>query len=247
MDPTVKNPADNSSNAMTAYRGVEPERAAIMAKNIMTGDVVAVAPHTSAQDIARLLSKHGFSAVPVVDDRKIVGIVTEDDLLRREELGTGPKHCVVGSADPACVKSHGLCARDVMTPDVVIVAEEAPLAELAELMESRRIKCVPVARGGTLAGIVCRADIVRALAARPEGSHGPLVCDDDIVRFKVIETLMGMPGAGGWLTDVSVSKGVVALSGAVQDENVREPSRRAIEKIPCVIAVDDHRSVLQPY
>jgi osmotically-inducible protein OsmY len=46
---------------------------------------------------------------------------------------------------------------------------------------------------------------------------------------------------------VSVSKGVVALSGAVQDENVREPSRRAIEKIPCVIAVDDHRSVLQPY
>jgi CBS domain-containing protein len=247
MDPTVKNPADNGSNAMAAYRGVEPGRAAIMAKNIMTGDVVTVGPHTNAQDIARLLSKHGFSAVPVVDDRKVVGIVTEDDLLRREELGTGPKHCVVGSADPVCVKSHGLCARDVMTPNVVTVAEEAPLAEIAELMESRRIKCVPVAREGTLVGIVCRADIVRALAARPEGSHGPLVCDDDIVRFKVIETLMGMPGAGGWLTDVSVSKGVVSLFGAVQDENVREPSRRAIEKIPCVIAVDDHRSVLQPY
>jgi CBS domain-containing protein len=245
MNPTVKSPADKSSNEIMGC--VELERAAIMAKNIMTGEVVTVDPHTSAQDIARLLSKHGFSAVPVVDDRKIVGIVTEDDLLRRDELGTSPKHCVVGSADPVCVKSHGLCARDVMTPNVVTVAEETPLAEIAELMESRRIKCVPVARAGGLVGIVCRADIVRALAARPEGSHGPLVCDDDIVRFKVIEILMGMPGASGWLTNVSVSKGVVALSGAVEDENVREPSRRAIENIPCVIAVDDHRSILQPY
>jgi CBS domain-containing protein len=115
------------------------------------------------------------------------------------------------------------------------------------MMEAKHIKRVPVMRAERLIGIVSRADIVRALVARPEESHGPLTCDDDIVRFNVIETLLNFPGASGWLTTVNVSSGVVQLAGTVQDENTRVPSRLAIEKIPCVVAVDDHRSILQPY
>lgn len=245
MNATRNLPDDNS----TAKARASPvsDHAAILARNIMSSNVVMVGLDTDIHDIARLLSERQLGAVSVVHDAKIVGIVTEADLLRREELGTEPSHCAVESADPKCLKSHGRCARDVMTSSVVTVTEDTPLSEIAELLEGKRIKHVPVVREGRMVGIVDRTGIVRVLAARPDGSHGPLVCDDDIVRFKVIETLMGIPGASAWLTDVSVTKGVVRLSGTVQDENVREPSRRVVEGIPCVKAVDDHRSVMQPY
>jgi CBS domain-containing protein len=227
--------------------GPASDHAAILARNIMSSNVVMVGLDTDIHEIARLLSERQLGAVSVVHHDKFVGIITEVDLLRREELGTEPSHCAVEPADPECLKSHGRCARDVMRSSVITVTEDTPLQEIAEVMECKRISNVPVVREGRMVGLVSRTGIVRALAARPDGSHGPLVCDDDIVRFKVIETLMGIPGASAWLTDVSVTNGVVRLSGTVQDENVREPSRRIVEGIPCVKAVDDHRSIMQPY
>jgi CBS domain-containing protein len=225
-----------------------PERATIAAKNIMTRAVVSAGLHTSVRDIARLMTERKFSAVPVVKERRVVGIVTEGDLLRREELGTEPSHCVAGASDPECEKSHGRCAHDVMSAPVVTVSEEATLAEIAELMEDERIKHVPVLdEEGRLVGIVSRADLVRTLVARPNDGHAPHVCDDDIVRFKVIEILMAIRGASVWLTEVSVMNGVVHLSGVVEDENVRDPSRQVIEKLPCVVSVNDRRAIVQPY
>jgi signal-transduction protein with cAMP-binding, CBS, and nucleotidyltransferase domain len=134
-----------------------------------------------------------------------------------------------------------------MSAPVVSIGEEATLAEIADLMEEKRIKHVPVITEGRLTGIISRADLVRTLVARPDDAHAPLVCDDDIVRFKIIETLMAIPGASAWLTEVTVTNGAVHLSGVVEDENVRDPSRQVIEKLPCVASVEDRRVIIQPY
>lgn len=224
-----------------------PERATIIARNIMSRRVISVGPHTSVRDIARLMREHRFAAVPVVDAHEVVGIVTDGDLLRREEIGTEPTFCATDSRDPACEKAVAHSAHDVMSAPVVSVAEDAMLVEIAELMEEKHIRHVPVLREGALVGMISRADLVRTLVERPENAHIPLVCDDDIVRFKVIETLLGLRGASGWLTDVTVTKGVVNLSGFLEDETVRDPSRRVIEALPCVVSVNDRRAILQPY
>ena len=71
--------------------------------------------------------------------------------------------------------------------------------------------------------------------------------DDDIIRFKVIDTLMSMPGTSPWLTIVDVLNGVVELSGSVEDETTLDPSRVAIEHIAHVVEVKDRRSIPQPY
>lgn len=247
MNTTVRDPPSTTSNGRQVAASRVPEQATIAAKNIMTRSVITADLHTPVREIARLMSEHRFSTVPIISDRKVVGIVTAGDLLRREELGTSPAYCVAEPIDPACVKSRGRCAHDVMTPHVITVGEEATLAEIAGVMEDKRIRHVPVVQDGRLVGIVSCADLVRTLVSRPDGSHGPLLCDDDLVRFKVIEALMAIPGASAWLTEVTVANGVVGLSGVVEDENVREPSRRLIEKLPSVIRVDDRRTILQPY
>jgi CBS domain-containing protein len=215
----------------------------------MTVDVAWVSPSKTVQEIALLMSKKHISAVPVVDNsNKIVGIVRED-LIRREELGTAttlPGHKTRGTnADYA--KSHGMYASDVMTRKVVTVSEDTSLAEIAEIMQTRQIKRVPVTRDAKLVGIVSRSNIVQSLARRPHGAHEPMDGDDDIIRFKVIDTLMGMRGTSPWLTIVDVSNGVVELSGSVEDETTLDPSRVAIEHIAHVVEVRDHRSIPQPY
>jgi CBS domain-containing protein len=115
-----------------------------------------------------------------------------------------------------------------------------------ETLLTKNIRRVLVMREAELVGVVSRSDIVRVLAARPEGTGEPMSGDDDIIRFKIIETLMSISGINLWLMAVSVSNGVVELSGAVQDEACRESSRIAIENIPNVVEVKDKRSGLQP-
>lgn len=246
MNAITQTPTGNKGGTQQLGARCIPERATICAKSIMTSDIVTVSLDTAIREIARLLIENHFTAVPVVDGGAVVGIVTEGDLLRREELGTDALN-TSAQTDANYVKSHGRCARDVMTPNVVTVTEQASLAEIAELMEARHIKRVPVMREGKMVGIVSRSDIVRALVARPEESHGPLSCDDDIIRHRVIETLMNFPGASAWLTTVNVANGVVELSGTVEDEAAREPSRLVVEKISCIVTVNDHRCILQPY
>jgi CBS domain-containing protein len=79
------------------------------------------------------MSEHLFGAVPIISDRPLVGIVTEGDLLCREELGTNPAYCVAEPTDPVCAKSRGPCAHDVMTPEVITVVEQATLVEIAQV------------------------------------------------------------------------------------------------------------------
>src|SRR5689334_14719441 len=125
------------------------------AADIMTIDVITVDPDMTVQALAALLAASGISGAPVVDPSgRLVGIISEGDLLHRAEIGTARRHRVRRrswwldhfAADQArdYVKSHGRTVKDLMTRDVATVNEETELAEVAALLEAKRIKRVPV-------------------------------------------------------------------------------------------------------
>jgi len=228
----------------------------MQAKDIMTPQVITVGPDATVREIAVLLAEKGISAVPVVDHGEVVGIVSEGDLLHRQELGTDQHRRrsswlrIAEDRDAMAafdVKAHGMCAREIMTRNLITISEDAPLSEIADTLEGNNVKRLLVMRQKKLVGIVSRANIVRALAARPEGANAPVSSDDEEIRIKVIEVLKNTPGTSPWLTTVIVSNGIVNLYGTVEEEGKRDPSRIAIEKIQHVVEVRDHRSVLQPY
>jgi CBS domain-containing protein len=145
------------------------------AGEIMTTQVVAVGPETSARSIARLLFANGISAVPVVDrDGVPLGIVSEGDLLPRDESEREARRdwwlklLAEGEELNPDFLRHlergDRTAREVMTTPIMTVEENADLVEVAELLATRRIKRVPVVRDGRMIGIVSRADLVKAFA-----------------------------------------------------------------------------------
>ncbi len=226
------------------------------AKDIMTTQVVTVRPEATIREVALLLADKGITSAPVVDHGEVVGIVSEGDLFHLQDTETeGPKrrsswYRLFDDQKAAAAfdaKAHGMHARDVMTRNIISISEDTPLAEIADTLVGNNVKQLLVMRETKLLGVVSRTDIVRTLAARPEGGHEPTSSDDDELRIKVIETLEGIPGTSPWLTTVIVSNGVVDLYGTVEDEAARDPSRLAIENTPHVVDVRDHRSVLQPY
>ena len=146
------------------------------ASEIMTRHVVSVGSDTSVRDVARVMIDRRISAVPVIDQGKIVGIVTENDLLRRAEVGTErtrPRWLQFLTSDDTLlaeyVKSHGETARDVMTREVITVGPDMLIKDIADLMETRHIKRVPVVEGDRVVGIVSRANLVQALASYTPG------------------------------------------------------------------------------
>lgn len=226
------------------------------AKDIMTTQVLTVGPEATVREAALLLADKGITSAPVVDHGEVVGIVSEGDLFHLQDEDTGePKrrsswYRLVDDQKAAAVfdaKAHNMHVRDVMTRNIITVSELASLAEVAETLVGNNVKQLIVMREKKLLGVVSRTDIVRTLAARPEGALDPASSDDEELRVKVIETLENMPGTSPWLTTVIVSNGVVELFGTVEDEAIRDPSRIAIEETPFVIEVRDRRSVLQPY
>ena len=148
---------------------------AMTAREIMTSPVAYVMTETPLKEVANLLIERGISATPVLDDGgRLVGIVSEGDLVRRSPAGKkGRRSWWLDLFEPDSPRSegllnylrgHGLRAKDVMTREVVSVGEETTVAEIAELLETRGIKRVPVVRNGKLTGIVSRANLLSLLA-----------------------------------------------------------------------------------
>jgi CBS domain-containing protein len=226
----------------------------------MTTEVVTVGPETSVQAVAKLLSERGISGVPVVDTAdRLIGIVSEGDLLHRVETGTerpiGRRRSwwldtVASDEDLArdYVKSHGRTAKDVMTHEVVSVTETTDLAEVAMLLETKRIKRVPVLRDGRLVGIVSRANLVRALAvAESDQAVDDAATDDRTIRARLLVELMGQEWFKSqdwfkiWAADVIVRDRVVHFwLAANQTEDERRALRVAAENIAGVRRVEEH-------
>lgn len=223
----------------------------MQAKDVMTAPVVTVSPAALVRDIAQLVLDRRISGVPVMDGRRLAGIVSESDLLHRHEIGTerppdtgGWWRRLVGRNPlPAMyVKSHGQRARDVMTRKVVWVPEDASLSRIADLLAARRIRRVPVLRGDRLVGIVTRADLVRAVRARCGRVAAPQRPSDDDIRNALLKELEQQPWWRASLSVVYVTEGVVCFRGFVDSEAERHAARVAAENVPGVRAVQDRRS-----
>ncbi|MFZ1103628.1 MAG: CBS domain-containing protein [Hyphomicrobiaceae bacterium] len=219
----------------------------MQARDVMTKDLVTVGPDTTVGDIAALLVSHRIGAVPVVSgDRKLIGIVSQTDLVHRSETGTEKrrKWWLEAFADPDVkareyVKSHGHKAQEVMTRVIVSVSEGASLAEVADVLDTHRIRQVPVVSDGRLAGMISRADLVRALAE--VSITAPAARSDSGALQKAIWDQIK---AQSWLktafVNLSVKDGVVDLWGAVDSDDQRRALAVLVKGVPGVVKVEDN-------
>ena len=222
-------------------------------KDVMTTPVVTVGSDSTVSVVAELLVTHGISAVPVVDGGKLVGIVSEGDLVHRAEIGTEPRYgrswwldLFTNHASMAAqyTKSHSVKVADVMTRNVVTVAEITPLAEVANVLDKKHIKRVPVMRSGEVVGIVSRANLVRALAMARACSPARSSYDNASIRTRLLQALNAEPWASIGHSNVIVSGGVVTFQGAIGSEEERKASQVLAENVEGVRRVDDHRAMI---
>ncbi len=223
-------------------------------RDIMSTKVVTVSPSTSVRDIAGLMVEKHVSGLPVLSDNgTLVGMVSEGDLLRRPEIGT-QKHrrrwvsffSGVDEQAREFTKSHALRAGDVMTEQVIHVSEETPLADVVGLMEKHNIKRLPVLSDSKLVGIVSRADLLRALAARQADPLPPPAESDATIRAAMNEVLKNEEWAMSAMVNVIVSEGIVNLWGVIDSDDQRQALRVAAENIPGVTAVEEHLTFSLP-
>jgi len=217
------------------------------ARDIMVSPVISVGENETVRDVAKLLIAKRISAVPVVDRAgKVIGIVTEADLLHRSETGAEkPASWWLSfiSGDRALaeayVKSHAVKVKDVMTRNVTTVTPDTPVVEIANLFEEQHIKRVPiVSKGGDLVGIVSRANIIQAIAtARPKLE---ISASDATIRKKLMDELEKQPWSHIHRLNVTVTSGVVNLWGVVDSEQEQRAIVVAAETIPGVTGINDH-------
>ena len=221
------------------------------ARDVMVAPVITVKPASSVRELAQILLKNHISAVPVVDDQgKLVGIVSEGDLMRRAEAGTERRRpwwllLIIGEETLAgeYVKSHAREVGDVMTYDVITAAPDTPLDQIATLMERNSIKRVPIVRDGQLVGIISRANLIQAVACKHASLEIPGI--DAAIRDKLLAHLKSQPWAHTALLNVTVNDGVVDLWGMTSSDTERTAIRVAAESILGVRAVND-RLVIGP-
>ncbi len=218
------------------------------ARDVMTREVLTVGPETSVTEIAQVLLDRRISGVPVVEDDEIVGIVSEGDLIHRQEIGTEKRggswwlRLCAGDRSPVdYIKVHGVTAHDVMTRNTITVTEDTPLNEIADLFETRHIKRVPVVRAGKLVGIVSRANLLQALAAAAVPERTAAAKDDDTIRDELIETLDAEPWWHSLTSHLMVTEGVVHIWGLNGSLDQRDAIRIAALNIAGVREVEDHR------
>lgn len=213
--------------------------------DVMTPDVVTVHPDTPVHDIAVLLQERRISAVPVVDQGgKVIGIVSEGDLMRRAENETqAHRSWWLDLFSPSrdrleeFTKARGNKARHVMTLNPVSVTPDATLADTATLLEKHRIKRVPVIDGDKLVGIVSRANLLHGLTARPS-PHAPANPDDRAIREAILRTLSDEIGISPRIVNVIVTEGAVQLWGTVDDDTEERALVVAAETTPGVRSVE---------
>ncbi len=223
----------------------------MLAKDIMTTEVVTVSPESSVSEIAQLLLKYNISAVPVIDEKGgVAGIVSEGDLMRRPESDTEkrPRSWWLGfmagrhELAQEFTKSHGQHASDVMTKNVTVVNEDTPVGEIARILEENHIKRVPVVRDGKLVGIVSRANLLRGLATAKQAPLAPVSKTDQAIQQDVLDVLHKEPWADLAFVNATVEDGVVHLWGLSESPEERNAYEVAASAVSGVKSVQNHLS-----
>jgi CBS-domain-containing membrane protein len=216
------------------------------ARDVMVGKVIATHPEASVSEAVKLLVDNDVSALPVVDDEgRVVGIISEADIMRRAEIGTEKRRpwwleAVPPGAELAeeYARSHGKRVEELMSSDVISASEDTPLEEIASLLEKHRIKRVPILKDGRLVGIVSQSNLVQALAAA--GSKVITSADKDrIIREDIVAQLANQKWTDFGDRNVVVVDGVVHLWGLVGSPEERKALTALAESAPRVAGVRD--------
>lgn len=221
------------------------------AQDLMTRKVHTADLSTPIRKLVDLMVSHKISAVPVVDaQRRVLGIVSEGDLLRRAEIGTERRRAwwsrlINDPRDDArdYVKSRGSKARDVMTRPVISVSATTSAADIADLMEKWHIKRVPVVRAGKLVGIVSRRDLMRAIGAAKSAEQKESL-NDKALREKLRQQIAREDWVDAALVNFVVEKGRVEIFGVVPSRTQADAVRVMAEGIKGVRGVKDNLSVI---
>lgn len=199
-------------------------------RDVMTTEVVTVRQDAPFKEVARLLDEHNVSALPVLDeDGRLVGIVSEADLLPKEYRDR-PGRLARLMHRHETIKAEGGVAGDLMSSPAVTIGPDASLGDAAQLMMRERVKRLPVvSEGGDLVGIVSRADLVEAFLRPDEAIVREL--DDEIAS----RVLLTEPGT----VDVTVDNGVVTLRGQLDRSSSVEIAEKLARAVDGVIEVNN--------
>ena len=218
------------------------------ARDVMTSPVITAGPENTVLEIVQLMLENRISAVPILDgENKLIGLVSEGDLMRRS--GMGVEHhpswwlsAFRGAVSMAegFVKSHGVKASEIMTRDVLTAGEDTPLWNIAETLEKNKIKRLPIVRDGHLVGIVSRANLLHAITAQRDTAMESPSKDDRAIREELISIL----GSERWSDmahlNIVVKDGTVHFWGLINAEAQREAMKVAAENVHGVSDVVDH-------
>lgn len=228
----------------------------MIVSDVMTRKVLSISPDETVEHAANLMLRHGISGLFVVDAKgTLVGVVTEGDLLRRDELGT-ERHrpwwlrVLVSPGKQALdfTRAHGRKVSDIMTPDVICVATDTPLEDVVETMEKQRIKRVAVTENGHMVGVVARSDLLRALLTHEREKQPPQAQDDDrTIRTHILADLESASWAPLTTLNVTVANGVVDIWGTITNPDERRAICVMAENVPGVKTVHDHLVFVEPY
>lgn len=143
-------------------------------KEIMTKDVITVSPDTPVKDIAEIMLKNGIGGIPVVEGDRVVGIVTEEDLIMKNVKLHFPTYIQLLDAviyleslkryEEDLRRAIGATARDVMSREVITVSPEDSVEDAATLMVEKGISRLPVVENERLVGIITKRDILKSLS-----------------------------------------------------------------------------------
>jgi CBS domain-containing protein len=204
-------------------------------KDVMSTHVIAVRQTAAYKEIAAVLHEQRVSAFPVIDeDNKVIGVVSEADLLAKEALeGTVPRTLPSLTQQRLRTRVNAVTAADLMTKPPVTIGADEPVTRAARLMFDRRVKRLPVTReDGTLIGIVTRSDVL-SVYSRPDAE----------IRHQVTQDLI----LGTFLCDpdrftVTVKDGIVTIEGTPETSRVGRDIIDAVRHMEGVVFVRDRLS-----
>ncbi|WP_448325969.1 CBS domain-containing protein [Sulfitobacter sp. M13] len=210
----------------------------MQAQDIMTKNVISAAADTKVEQVTALMMENHISAVPILDgDGTVIGLISEGDLMRRVE-GSGNAHkswwlsLFSGSDNTAhdFIAMRGRRAKDIMTQKVEVVAPDTPVADIARLLEKKRIKRVPVVENGTIVGIVSRANLMQALASTPRVTLEPSTSNRE--KRAIVMTALGqVPGLNPAHLNVVVEGGRVNVWGLADSDAEEKAAWVALDNI----------------
>lgn len=197
-------------------------------EDVMTQDVITIAPSSPLKTAATLFLAHGISGLPVLEDGRLVGVLSESDIVAKETSGYSNGEVSRADATHLGRERAAATVAQAMTPEPVTVEPWTPIWAAADVMTVHDVNRLPVVGPrGSLRGIVTRADLVRAFAR-----------SDRAIEAEIRERLLPSVDLGPNTLEITVARGVVTIRGRIDSELTSTCLRKTVHLVPGVVEVD---------